>query len=132
VSVRTGEVELVAGSADDVVVPLFGGTAADPGADAPADLTGWTGRLEVRYAPFHPLLLAAWSTAPAAGEGLLRFEDSSAVLVMSVEMAAASLTWPWRLALFDLALRAPAGQDRRPARPIRGIMRVIPPITATL
>lgn len=119
---RTAEVEFVAGSAEDVVVPLRDDD------DAPVDLAGWAGRCEVRYASGHPLLLASWSST----EGSLRFEGSNAVLVVDAALAAASLLWTWRLAMFDLALRAPSDQDSRPGRPLRGVMRVIPPITITV
>jgi hypothetical protein len=116
-----GTIEFVAGSADDVVIPLFDANGA------PIDIAGWSARLEVRYAPGHPTLLAYWATDyPAAA---LRLENSAAVLVVNRDLAEASLAWPWRLAQYDLALRAPNG---RPARPHRGIARVIPGITATI
>ena len=117
--VAAGSIEFVAGSADDIVIPLFDATGAG------VDVAGWAGRLEIRYASGHPLLLAAWATADAT----MRLENSSAVLVVDAALAGASLLWEWRLAWYDLALRAPNG---RPARPHRGIARVIPPITATI
>jgi hypothetical protein len=121
--ISTGEIEFVAGSADDVIIPLY-----DANGD-PVDLLGWTGRVEIRYATGHPVLLAAWATVPGPGEGTLRLEESGARLVITAELAAVTLLWPWRLAWYDLALRTPQG---RPARPHRGIARVIPPITAQL
>lgn len=114
-----GLIQFIAGSADDIVIPLFDANGA------PVDLAGWAGRLEIRYASGHPLLLAAWGTVDAS----MRLENSSAVLVISTALAEASLLWEWRLAWYDLALRANNG---RPARPHRGIARVIPPITATI
>lgn len=116
-----GTIEFVAGSADDIVIPLFDANGAT------IDIAGWTGRLEIRYAPKHPQLLAHWDTDDAAV--LMRLESSSAVLVVNAALAEASLAWTWRLAQYDLALRAPNG---RPARPHRGIARVIPGITATI
>lgn len=117
--VAAGSIEFVAGSADDIVIPLFDANGT------PVDVAGWAGRLEIRYASGHPLLLAAWATV----DNTMRLENSAAVLVLNTARAEASLLWEWRLAWYDLALRAPNG---RPARPHRGIARVIPPITATL
>lgn len=117
--VAAAAIELVAGSADDVVIPLADANGA------PIELAGWAGRLEIRYASGHPVLLAAWATV----DNTMRLEASSAVLVINAALAEASLLWDWRLAWYDLALRAPNG---RPARPHRGIARVIPPITATI
>lgn len=117
--VAAGQIEFVAGSADDIVIPLFDANGTD------VEVAGWAGRLEIRYASGHPLLLAAWATV----DNTMRLENSAAVLVVDATLAAASLLWEWRLAWYDLALRAPNG---RPARPHRGIARVIPPITATI
>ena len=114
-------IEFVAGSADDIVIPLFDATGET------IDIAGWTGRLEIRYAPGHPQLLAHWATDYEAA--LMRLESSAAVLVVDEGLAAVSLAWAWRLAQYDLALRAPNG---RPARPHRGIARVIPGITETI
>lgn len=116
-----GTIEIIAGSADDIVIPLFDAN------NAPVDVAGWQGRLEVRYSSGHPTLLAYWATGDTVAP--MRLEESSAVLVVNAALATASLLWPWRLAWYDLALRAPNG---RPARPHRGIARVIPPITATI
>jgi hypothetical protein len=114
------EVEIYAGSAEDVIIPLTDGD------DAPiADLSGWTGSCQVRYSATHPAVLAEWSTANAS----LVLADSSARLVVSKEMAEAALSWPWRLGRFDLRLVAPEEQGSLPNRPIRGIIRVVPGIT---
>lgn len=113
-------IELYAGSAEDVLIPL-----ADDEASPIDDLSGWTGRLQVRYSPDHPDVLAEWSTAA----GSMVLADSRARLVVDAARAGAAMGWTWRLARWDLVLTAPAGQGSRPNRPIRGLFRVVQGIT---
>ena len=122
----TQPVEFVAGSADDLIIPLFTGTGEDATPIPTADLDGYTARCQVRYSPDHPDVLAEWSTS---GPNVITFENSAAVLNVSPAMATASLLWTWTLGLFDLELTSPADAGSVPNRPIRGIIRVIRPIT---
>lgn len=112
-------VEFVQGSAEDIVIPLF------DGAGNPVDLAGWTARVQVRYSPDHPTVLAEWST----DANTLVLADSAARLVVDAAMATASLAWSWRLGVWDLAMVAPVGLGSRPNRPQRGIMRLVPATT---
>lgn len=114
------EVELIAGSAEDIVIPL----TDDNDAIIP-DLAGWTGTCQVRYAPGHATVLAQWSTL----DGSLVLAGSAARLVISAARAEQALSWTWRLAQFDLVLTAPPAQDSLPNRPIRGVIRLVQGIT---
>ena len=109
-----------AGSAEDVIIPLF----EDDG-DPVADFSGWTGRCQVKYSP-DSAVLAEWSTAANS----MILGNSAARLKVDAAMATASLAWDWRLAWFDLALVSPPGQGSLPQRPVRGVIRVVPGITA--
>lgn len=117
-------VEFIAGSAEDLLVDLF--TGEGDAAVPVGDLTGYTARCQVRYTPDHPDVLAEWSTA---GPNLIVLGDSIARLKVSAAMAAASILWTWSLAQFDLLLTSPPGAGSVPNRPIRGIIRVVHPIT---
>jgi hypothetical protein len=117
-------VEFVAGSSDDLLIDLFTGEGDD--AIPIPDLGGYTARCQVRYDPDHPDVLAEWSTS---GPNLILLDDSIARLKVSPAMAAASLLWSWTLARFDLLLTSPAAAGGVPNRPIRGIIRVVRPIT---
>jgi hypothetical protein len=117
-------VEFIAGSAEDILIDLFTGEGDD--AEPVGDLAGYTARCQVRYDPDHPDVLAEWSTS---GPNLIALEGSTARLKVSAAMAAASLLWTWRLARFDLLLTSPAPAGSVPNRPIRGIIRVVSPIT---
>lgn len=115
-------VTVYAGSAEDVVIPLLDDDGAPIG-----DLSGWSGRCQVKYRPVPTdPALAEWSTAA----GTLILAGSAARLKVDAAMATASLGWTWRLAWFDLALTAPPGQGSLPQRPIRGVFRVIPGVSA--
>lgn len=120
----TEPIEFVAGSAEDIIIPLFTGTGDD--AAPVGDLTGYTAKAQVRYHPDHPQVLAEWSTD---GPNLIELVDAEARLRVSAAMAAASLNWTWRLGWIDLALTSPTAVGGVPSRPIRAIMRVIQPIT---
>lgn len=113
-------IELYAGSAEDVLIPL-----ADDDASPIPDLSGWTGRLQVRYSAEDSDVLAEWSTS----DGSMTLGSSTARLVVDAARAAAALGWTWRTARWDLVLTAPAGQGSRPNRPIRGLFRVVQGIT---
>lgn len=113
-------VELIQGSAEDVVITL-----TDADGNPVAALDGWSARCQVRYSPDHPTVLAEWSTA----NGSLVLGNSEARLVVSADMATASLAWTWRLGVWDLAMVAPSGLGSRPNRPQRGIMRLVPAVT---
>lgn len=114
------EVEFIAGSAEDIVIPLTDDLNAPI-----ASLAGWSGRVQVRYAPGSPLVLVQWDTADAT----MVLANSAARLVVSASLAETSLSWTWRLAWFDLRLVAPPGQGSLPNRPKRGIIRVVPGIS---
>lgn len=113
-------VELIQGSAEDIVITL-----TDADGNPVAALDGWSGRCQVRYAPLHPTVLVEWSTAG----GSIVLGNSEARLVVSADMAVASLAWTWRLGVWDLVLTAPPGLGSRPNRPQRGIMRLVPATT---
>lgn len=115
-------VEFIQGSAEDIVIPLFD---AD-GNPVPA-LDGWSARVQVRYAPdVSSPVLVEWSTGGANG---IVLADSAARLVVSAQLATDSLTWDWRLGVWDLSMVAPPGLGSRPNRPQRGIMRLVPATT---
>jgi hypothetical protein len=115
-------VEFIAGSAEDLVVPLL------DDADAPIpDFTGWSARCQVRYAPnaTSPVLVE-WATGAA---NPIVLAGSEARLKVNAALALASLSWTWRLAWWDLVLTSPAGLGALPNRPIRGLMRVVQGVT---
>ncbi len=114
------EVEIHAGSAEDIVVDLTDDV------DAPLlTLDGWTAKAQAKHDPADLVPLVEWSTAA----GTLVLGNSQARLKVTAALAAASLGWTWRMAWFDLNLIAPAGQGSLPNRPTRGLIRVIPGIT---
>lgn len=119
---RGQEIEFFTGSAEDIVIPLLDADEA-----AIPDLSGWAGRLQVRYAFDHPTVLAEWGTDGAPNNMILA--ESAARLVVDAALATASLDWTFRVARWDLRLTAPSGQGSLPNRPIRGIFRVIQGIT---
>jgi hypothetical protein len=119
---RGQEIEFFTGSAEDVVIPLLDGD------EQPIpDLTGWAGRLQVRYGYNHPTVLVEWGTDGEPNNMILA--ESAARLVVDSALATASLDWTFRLARWDLRLTAPAGQGSLPNRPIRGVFRVVQGIT---
>lgn len=115
------QIWIVAGSAEDTLIPLF-----DDDGDKLLSLDGWTGLLQVRYERDPAAeLLTQWSTDDAT----MVLAESSARLVMTAAKTAESLAWTWRAGWFDLKLTSPAQQGSLPNRPIRGLMRVQPGIS---
>lgn len=113
-------VYIYAGSAEDVVIPLYD----DAGNDLPS-LGGWSGAAQVRHAPDAPVL-AEWSSAGDT----LELVDSTARLSMA-GLAEESLDWEWGAGWLDLRLVTPDGQGSLPFRPFRALVRVIPGTTRT-
>lgn len=111
----TTPVQFVAGSSDDIVIPLTDGDGADI-----TDFTGWSAKVQLRYAPDHATVLHEWSSA----DGEITFADSAAVL--AAPPVATSLAWPFRYVWFDLRV---TDNTNAPSRPYRGPLEVIPAYT---
>lgn len=79
----------------------------DLGVQTPVDLTGWTGRMEIRAAATSPTVLGDAHTSPTTQDGTITLDADGTVTLEF--LAAASSAWSWDHGVYDLELVNPTG-----------------------
>lgn len=106
-------IELNQGETSALMFPVLDGFGA------PVNVTGWTGKAQIRSAPHIPTVLYEWSAA----NGNITVSGTTVTLRVS---AADSTAWTWLAGVYDLILTDTNGNVYRIAE---GAVEIDPAVT---